>query len=272
MVGGGLASVALGAGLLAVITTTVRIGDNEMGAKPVTEIPGRIEVGYAVSAGCGPGTVLSSEDLPGRVFSVDLQPAIDSGGVYDGTEDELSKVVQLCVRNTGTRPTAITYVIKNEVNREVGLCTAFEVIAGDTSCPASPTGTATPGELGKVASLRMSPVSGCGTLSTPTVVSFGGGAGTLVIGLVVVTLLGLRIQVVESPSMSPTVPTGALALMDPASPEEVSGLGRGDVIAFQHPRASIHRVVGPRSERFVGHLARAGGSPRSPHRRSDGGD
>lgn len=196
MVGGALASVALGAGLLAVITTTVRIGGNEMEAKPVTAIPGGIEVGYAVSAGCGPGTVLSSEDLPGRVFSVDLQPAIDSGGVHDGTEGDLSKVVQLCVRNTGTQPTAITYVIKNEVNREVGLCTPFEVIAGDTSCPASPTGTASPGELGKVASLRMSPVSGCGTLSTPTVVSFGGGAGTPVVSAGEIPAGGVcRIQV-----------------------------------------------------------------------------
>lgn len=80
--------------------------------------------------------------------------------------------------------------------------------------------------------------------------AWSGAVAILVIGLVVVTLLGLRIQVVESPSMSPTVPTGALALMDPASPEEVSGLGRGDVIAFQHPEVDelvLHRIVAVRS-------------------------
>lgn len=176
LVGGAVVSLALGAGLLAVITTTVRIDDNETQAKPVTEIPGGIEVGYAVSFGCGPSTVWSNDSLTGRTLAVDLQPAIDSGGVYDGSEVDPGKVVQLCIRNVGTQPTTLAYTIQNEVNREVGLCTSFEELAGDTTCPATAAGTASPGELGKVAALRMSPVSGCGTISTPTVVGFGGGA------------------------------------------------------------------------------------------------
>lgn len=180
IVGGAVASLALGAGLLAVITTTVRIDDNETRAKPVTAIPAGIEVGFATSFACGPSTVWSSDSLAGRVFAVDLQPAIDSGEVYDGVESDPAKVVQICVRNVGTRPTALTYSIENVVDREVGLCSVFEELAGDSSCPATPTASASPGELAAVASLRMSPVSGCGTITTPTVVSFAGGGGTAV--------------------------------------------------------------------------------------------
>lgn len=68
--------------------------------------------------------------------------------------------------------------------------------------------------------------------------------GVLALGLGTVWLLGWRLQVVETGSMSPEVPTGSLALTAPANPRSIEV---GDVIAFDDPlgaeRTILHRVV-----------------------------
>lgn len=54
---------------------------------------------------------------------------------------------------------------------------------------------------------------------------------------------GYKFHVVETPSMSPSIPTGALALVRPVAIDEVA---EGDVIAFTDPvqpgRIILHRV------------------------------
>lgn len=81
--------------------------------------------------------------------------------------------------------------------------------------------------------------------------AWSGAIAILLIGLIWVLVMGLRIQVVESASMSPAIPVGALALMEPATSATVDGLGPGDIIAFEHPEVDqlvLHRIVAVREE------------------------
>jgi signal peptidase len=74
-------------------------------------------------------------------------------------------------------------------------------------------------------------------------------AWTVVIGLGTLALIGIavagwRVEVVATPSMTPAVPEGAAALVEPL--DEATALEPGQVILFPHPDAErlvMHRIV-----------------------------
>lgn len=64
------------------------------------------------------------------------------------------------------------------------------------------------------------------------------------VGLAVIAVAGWRVEVVATPSMTPAVPEGAAALVQPI--ERTTALEPGQVILFRHPDAErlvMHRIV-----------------------------
>ena len=60
-------------------------------------------------------------------------------------------------------------------------------------------------------------------------------------GLVAIRVLGMGTFVVTGSSMEPTVPKGALVIVEPVSPTAIS---RGDIITFEHyGQVTTHRVI-----------------------------
>lgn len=84
------------------------------------------------------------------------------------------------------------------------------------------------------------------TFGRVVAMTWSGAVALLVGGIVLVTVRGASIHVVESPSMAPSIPVGALAVMEPTSEAEADRLQVGEVIAFSHPEIDqlvLHRII-----------------------------
>jgi hypothetical protein len=166
---GAVVAVAIGAGVIALVTTTVRLDDNDTRSDPLSSVRGSIEVAHPVSGLCDDEALVWSETtLEGFSGRVNLQDALDTGAAITAQ----GRSTTFCIRNLSDQPVGISYQTRNEVSREDGLCSTFEEIAGDTSCPATPDQTASGGELDDVAGMELRTLGGCSMTDDP-VLQFG---------------------------------------------------------------------------------------------------
>lgn len=166
---GGMVALALGAGVIAILTTTVRLDDNEARSNPLGSVPGSIEVAHPVGGLCEDETLVWSQTtLEGFSGTVNLQDALDTGTATTAQ----GRSTTFCIRNLSDQAVGISYQTRNEISREDGLCSTFEQIAGDTSCPTTPDQTASGGELDDIAGMELRTLGGCSMLDDP-VLQFG---------------------------------------------------------------------------------------------------